>query len=91
MGGLFVSQSTGFTAANERTSRAGGRRLLSFKQLRTDKGIPFSKVWIWRLIQAGKFPRPIKFSAGGHNCWFEHEVDEYLENLRRARDEEPED
>jgi predicted DNA-binding transcriptional regulator AlpA len=80
-------QSTGYTA-DERKPPASGRRLLSFAELQEVKGIPFSRVWILKLVQAGKFPRPVKPGGGGHNAWFEDEVDEYLNILAAARDEE---
>jgi predicted DNA-binding transcriptional regulator AlpA len=80
-------QSTGYTT-DEKKSRAGGRRLLSFAELKELKGIPFSRVWVLKLVQAGKFPRPVKPGGGGINAWFEDEVDEYLSNLAAARDDE---
>jgi len=82
-----TQQSTGYST-DEKKSRAGGRRLLSFSELRSLKGIPFSRVWILKLVQMGKFPRPVKPGGGGINAWFEDEIDAYLDQLARARDEE---
>jgi predicted DNA-binding transcriptional regulator AlpA len=88
MRGYSLAQlSTGYTA-EEKKSRAGGRRLLSFAELKSLKGIPFSRVWVLKLVQAGKFPRPVKPGGGGINAWFEDEVDQYLEKLAAARDDE---
>jgi prophage regulatory protein len=63
-------------------------RLLSFPQLRTEKGIAYSRQHIHRLIQAGKFPRPLKLGGmeGGANAWPEDEIDRHLEACRAARD-----
>jgi prophage regulatory protein len=63
-------------------------RLLSFDELRTEKGIPYTRQHIHRLIRAGRFPHPIKISgaANGVNAWDEHEIDAHLEACRAARD-----
>ena len=85
---MSQQQSTERNAA----SAAGERkRLLSYTELRELKGIPFSMFWILQLVRAGKFPRPIKINRGGFNCWFEDEIDTFLEGLRARRDEEQED
>jgi prophage regulatory protein len=67
-------------------------RLLSFPQLRTEKGIDYSRQHIHRLIRAGKFPRPIKLSGmeGGANKWLEDEIDRHVEACRTGRDMAPE-
>ena len=52
----------------------------------TARGVkPTSKVQRWRLIKAGKFPRPIK--QGSRNTWLESEIDQYITTLIRERDE----
>jgi predicted DNA-binding transcriptional regulator AlpA len=68
----------------------GGRRLLSFHELKTLKGIKFSRVWLNKLIKRKKFPRPVTPGAGGafsSKAWFEDEVDAWLNDLAAARDE----
>lgn len=40
---------------------------------------------IWRLVNRGQFPAPIKLSPGC-TAWFEHEIDEWLN--AKARDRE---
>lgn len=63
-------------------------RLLSFGELKSEKGIRFSRQHVHRLIRAGRFPPPIKPSgmAGGANAWPEDEIDRHLEACRAARD-----
>jgi len=63
-------------------------RLLSFPELRTEKGVRYSRQHLHRLVKAGKFPRPIKISgaANGANAWDEDEIDQHLETCRAARD-----
>ena len=45
-------------------------RVLSFPELRSAKGIPYSSVWIRKLVADGKFPKPpptglpIKLASG---------------------------
>jgi prophage regulatory protein len=64
------------------------RRLLSFPELRTEKGIHYTRQHIHRLIRAGRFPKPIKLSglSNGVNAWPEDEIDQHLERCRIARD-----
>jgi prophage regulatory protein len=59
-------------------------RLLSYEDLES-KGIPYSRPHIWRLIKAGKFPKPVKIGAA-KNCWVESEVDALIEARIAARD-----
>jgi prophage regulatory protein len=61
-------------------------RLLSLDELRTEKGIPFSRQHIHRLVRAGKFPRPVKVGLN-RNGWIEAEIDGHLKMLVEARDE----
>jgi prophage regulatory protein len=53
------------------------------------KGIKYSAAHRWRLIKAGKFPKPVKLGLG-RNAWVEEEVDAYLAGLVAARDSAPE-
>ena len=53
-------------------------RLLRFVQLKTEKGIPWSRIHIDRLEKAGKFPKRVQLGE----CtvvWVESEVDSFLE------------
>ena len=65
-------------------------RLLSMPELRTLKGISYSKAHIHRLIGAGKFPRPIKLGEN-RNAWIETEIDAHIEAKIAERDSEPPD
>lgn len=51
--------------------------LLSYSDLRTKKGIPFSRVHLWRLIRDGKFPKPIELSKS-RSAWIESEIDDWI-------------
>jgi len=76
------------TAFSHDERKAGGRRLLCFGELKSIKGIPYSRQWIAELIRKGKFPRPVKPGAGCFNAWFSDEIDRYLDDLAAARDGE---
>jgi predicted DNA-binding transcriptional regulator AlpA len=56
-------------------------RLLSYPELKSEKGIRYSRVHIGRLVKAKKFPKPLKPSGSptGINHWDEREIDEFLE------------
>jgi prophage regulatory protein len=51
-------------------------RLLDHAGLR-ERGIPYSKVQIWRLEKVGKFPKRIALSAS-RVAWIESEVDAWI-------------
>ena len=55
-------------------------RLLSYRDL-ADKGIPFTRQHIDRLVKKKKFPAPFKPNGSdrGQNAWFEHVIDQHLE------------
>ena len=61
-------------------------RLLNRAALREEKGIPFGDSHLRRLIEAGNFPKPVRFNntANSHRMWFEHVIDDYLKNLEHA-------
>jgi predicted DNA-binding transcriptional regulator AlpA len=46
------------------------------------KGISYSKAHLWRLINAGKFPVPVK-GLGAADVWDEAKIDAYVENRIR--------
>jgi prophage regulatory protein len=58
-------------------------KLLSFPELKSVKGIPFSRQHVARLVSAGKFPAPIKLGEAT-NAWLEAELDEWLEARVKA-------
>jgi prophage regulatory protein len=60
-------------------------KLLSFDDLRTVKGIRYSRPHLYRLISAKRFPRPVKL---GENCvaFPEHEIDAWLKDKIAERD-----
>ena len=63
----------------------GQQDLLGFADLRT-LGVPYSRQHVWRLIAAGKFPKPIKF-GGGPNCrclFPKADIQEWIERKRAA-------
>jgi prophage regulatory protein len=59
-------------------------KMLSLRDLR-EKGIPFTRQHIHRLIKEGKFPAPAKIGENT-NAWPDHEIDAYLKNCIARRD-----
>ena len=60
--------------------------LLTIDDLKPLKGIPYSKPHLWRLIRAGKFPRPIRL--GQNRIAFpESEIDDWVRSKIVERDE----
>jgi len=49
-------------------------------------GIKFSRQHLFRLIKAGKFPRPIKLGGGGRNTWIADEIDAWIAARISERD-----
>lgn len=60
-------------------------RMLLWNDLR-DKGIPFSKMHIYRLVRRGLFPPPAKVGINTP-AWPEDEIDAYLRQCITDRDE----
>jgi prophage regulatory protein len=58
-------------------------KLLSYQDLR-DRGIRYSRVHLWRLEAAGKFPKRVRLSPARH-AWIEDEIDDHLEQLVAAQ------
>jgi predicted DNA-binding transcriptional regulator AlpA len=67
-------------------------RLLSFSELRSRKGIGFSRQHLGDLMRRGIFPKSVKTPGGGHiNFWVESEIDAYIDRLIKTRDSAPPD
>jgi prophage regulatory protein len=62
------------------------RRVLTFPDLKSKKGIPFSRQHTARKINAGTFPAPFKTPDGNFNLWFEDVIDDYLAACAEGRD-----
>jgi prophage regulatory protein len=60
-------------------------KVLSFSDLR-DRGIPFCRQYVHKLIKKGEFPPPLKI-GGKTNAWVESEIDQYLKDRLARRDD----
>jgi len=52
--------------------------ILSYRDLRA-RGIPYSKVHLRRLWEAGKFPRPFQLTEHGQLCWTDEQIDAHVQ------------
>jgi prophage regulatory protein len=59
-------------------------RILAYDDLKP-KGIPYSKVQLWRLEKTREFPKRVPLGRGRHG-WAEHEIDEWISSRIAARD-----
>lgn len=59
-------------------------RLLTFRQLRTEKGWPHSRQWTGKLVKERKIPAPKKRPGGSINVWDETEWDNFQDTFVRA-------
>ena len=59
-------------------------RLLTFKELKRLKGIPYCRDHLRRKVKAGEFPKPIQVGPG-RIAWIEEEVDAKLAELAAER------
>ena len=64
-------------------------RLLTMAELRTIKGVSYSRPHLFRLIKADKFPAPVKLGEN-RNAWVEAEVDEWIDGRIASRSSERE-
>jgi prophage regulatory protein len=60
-------------------------RLLSEKDLKTEKGVSYSHAHLRRLVVAGKFPPPLKIGEN-RNAWIEAEIDAWIKERVAERD-----
>jgi prophage regulatory protein len=60
-------------------------KVLSFPELKTEKGIRFSRQWIAKLIKAGQFPAPVKIGQATTG-FIESEIDAWIAARIHARD-----
>jgi hypothetical protein len=56
-------------------------KLLSYADLR-ERGIRFSRRWLFELVRSGRFPAAVLLSDRSL-AWREDEVDQWVENLPR--------
>jgi len=52
--------------------------ILSYRDLRA-RGIPYSKVHLRRLWEAGRFPRPFQLAKNGQLCWTDEQIDTHVQ------------
>ena len=60
--------------------------LVSWSDLKV-RGIQFSRATIYRKIENGSFPRPLKIGAN-RIAWLASEIDEWIQSLAEARNTE---
>jgi prophage regulatory protein len=60
-------------------------KLLSYAQLRSEKGVTYSKVHLWRLEAAGKFPQRVRLGERRYG-WLSEEIDRWLEQCAASRE-----
>jgi prophage regulatory protein len=61
-------------------------RLLAPDELRSKKGIDYSRSQLHRKVKAGTFPPPVKLGQN-KNAWLEQEVDEWIQSRVAARNQ----
>jgi prophage regulatory protein len=59
-------------------------KILSYDDLKPQKGISYSKVQIWRLEKQNKFPKRVKLGPG--HGWLDSEVDDWIMARAAERD-----
>jgi predicted DNA-binding transcriptional regulator AlpA len=61
-------------------------RVIRYAELKREKGIDWSRQWIFQLVRLGKFPPPIILGTGPRQAlaWVESEVDEWLTSRPRV-------
>lgn len=60
------------------------QRMLSYRELKSEKGIQFTRRWIRTLEKQGKFPKRVK-QGGRTVAWFETEIDGTIAEWDRLR------
>ena len=52
-------------------------KVLTYDDLKPQKGISYSKVQIWRLEKNSKFPKRVQLGPDRHG-WLDSEIDEWI-------------
>jgi prophage regulatory protein len=60
-------------------------RLLGYDDLKPVKGVNFSKVHLWRLERAGKFPKRVRLGQSRYG-WLDSEIDTWISQRVAERD-----
>lgn len=61
-------------------------RIITFENLEREKGIPYCRDHLRRLVKAGKFPKPVQL--GTHlQGYIDSEIDEWLKAQAAKRDQ----
>lgn len=60
-------------------------KLLAYEDLKS-KGIPYSKIQLWRLEKSGKFPKRVRLGGGQRYAWAEREIDNWIAACIADRD-----
>jgi prophage regulatory protein len=60
-------------------------KLLSFPELRSVKGIRYTRQWITEFVKTGRLPAPIRIGEAT-NAWVEREVDAWIAARINERD-----
>jgi predicted DNA-binding transcriptional regulator AlpA len=64
-------------------------RFISYSELRTQKGIGYTRQQLRRKVKDGSFPTPVPIGDREFNpriAWLEHEVDAWIEQRAARRD-----
>ncbi len=69
------------------------KRLLRYNQLKPEKGVPYTREHLARLVKARKFPPPVVLAEDEHGnaktiAWIEDEVDTWRDELAAKRSAE---
>jgi len=62
---------------------------LTFEDLKQHYGIPYSRVHTGRLARAGRFPKSFSFGDGRRCFWLKSEVEQFIADRTRRRDDIP--
>ncbi len=57
-------------------------KLIGFSDLRTEKGIGYSRDHLRRMVKQGRFPKPIPLSAA-RIAWRESDIDGWIDERSR--------
>jgi predicted DNA-binding transcriptional regulator AlpA len=62
------------------------RRVLTFADLKSRKGIPYSRSHMNRKVKDGTFPKPFKLPDSSLNLWFDDVIDDFLTACAEKRE-----
>jgi prophage regulatory protein len=81
----YRHETVGHSVSVSSMPQSARQRILTYPQLKPEKGVPWTRQYLSRLEAAGKFPRRVQLGPNTV-AWVEAEIDEWLAGRAAERE-----